>query len=82
MFSEASFKVVGMASVEFVGCFKRFENVGVIHGILKDGLPSVARNCAAVNTGKSSFAKATEDTILRSKPLAQFRAKDGGGGGN
>jgi hypothetical protein len=26
--------------------------------------------------------KATEDTILRSESLAQFRAQDGGGGGN
>ena len=82
VFGESPLKVVGMAPVEFTGRFKRFENVSVIPGILKDGLPSVARNCAAVNTGKSSFAKATEDTILRSKPLAQFRAKDGGGGGN
>jgi hypothetical protein len=27
---------------------------------------------------RSSSAKATEDTILRPKPLTQFRAKDGG----
>ena len=40
------------------------------------------RNCAAINTGKSSFVKVTDDILLRSKPLARFRAKNGGGGGS
>ena len=70
VFGESPLKVVGMAPVEFTGRFKRFENVSVIHGILKDGLPSVARNCASGSERRMVEAAGIEPASQVNLPAA------------